>query len=345
MIVPYSVDVPMQRVPWANWFLIGFTALFSLAAWGYAHHVDESEERSARELMLLERQLSQQPLPSPEQLKRIHELQKKLTEPEENPYPLGLARDRKAFLTVFTYPLLHGGVLHFLGNMAFLFCFGNAVNAKLGHWQFLVVYFLLGMFAGLAWLALGTGPMLIGASGAIMGIAGVFFVLYPLNNVQVFLLLFPFYFRPLMFEISSCWVVLFAMAWDFFGTILLNSRIAYVCHLGGELVGVGLMCGLLALGYYRPTRGERNLLQVLGLRKTKKSRYERDREIEQEVNAMMARRDTAASPKLRQPPWEAEADASKPPRRRRAARPSDDEEVEKPRPVRKKKPRTEEDED
>ena len=78
------------------------------------------------------------------------------------------------------------GVLHLLGNLLFLFTFGNAVNAKLGHLPFLALYFGSGAFAGLAWLLLGSRVPVLGASGAIMGITGAFLVLYPLNEISYY---------------------------------------------------------------------------------------------------------------------------------------------------------------
>ena len=74
---------------------------------------------------------------------------------------------------------LHAGWMHLLGNMFFLWLFGNAVNAKLGHWQFLALYFLAGIFAGGIYLIFGPAIPVLGASGAIMGVMGAFFMLLP----------------------------------------------------------------------------------------------------------------------------------------------------------------------
>jgi membrane associated rhomboid family serine protease len=178
---------------------------------------------------------------------------------------LALWRDEFSVIQLVGYLGVHAGPVHLAGNMMFLFCFGNAVNARLGHAQFLILYFLLGVIAGAAWLFLGRGDALAGASGAIMGITGVFFVLYPRNEVSV---LYWIFIRAAgAFQLSSYWVVLFYMAFDVWGTLFADDEVAYVCHLGGELFGAAIAVALLALGFYKATADEENLLQVLGLQK------------------------------------------------------------------------------
>jgi hypothetical protein len=60
--------------------------------------------------------------------------------------------------------------------------------------------------------------------------------------------------------------IVFYMAWDLFGTMRLTgeSGVAYVCHLGGEVVGIAIACGLVAGGFVRSARGEQNLLELWG---------------------------------------------------------------------------------
>lgn len=239
MLLPYSVDVPMERWPYANWALIGLTCLASLAIWAQPtppvwdgqEPVEQAVERLRREV-------------------------------DEPVSKLGLSREHFQVWQPFTYVLVHADVFHLAGNMLFLFCFGNAINSRLGHTLFLVLYFALGMVAGLAWLCFDRGGALIGASGAIMGIVGLFFVLYPLNEVRVWYWWFVYFGT---WEVSSCWLILLYLLFDLFGTVAgRGDGVAYLCHLAGAAAGIIAGFALLATGFLRPLYYERNLLQVLG---------------------------------------------------------------------------------
>ena len=221
MLVPYNVDVPMERIPWANWVLIGVTTIVSLA-------VTTSEPDSLVRTLVLFRgsgfQLTQLP----------------------------------------GHLLVHGGFLHLLGNMVFLFCFGNAINAKLGHATFLAFYFAVGMLAGVAWLVGGSGYAAVGASGAIMGVVGAFLVLYPKNEVSVFYLWFGF---GDTFEVSSCSLIACYLVFDVAGVMFFqDGGVAYIAHVVGALVGIAVAVALLWTGRIESTRYERNLLQVFNIR-------------------------------------------------------------------------------
>src|ERR671919_2470368 len=106
-------------------------------------------------------------------------------------YAYGLVPAYFSFATVFTSMFVHGGFAHLIGNMLFLWIFGDNVEDRLGHGRFLTFYFLCGFLAALSQLALdpeSTVPM-VGASGAIAGVMGAYLVLYPHSRV---LMLFPF---------------------------------------------------------------------------------------------------------------------------------------------------------
>ncbi|MBY0525856.1 MAG: rhomboid family intramembrane serine protease [Gemmataceae bacterium] len=244
MLIPYNVDVPMARWPIANWALIGVTVVVSLVMMTADHR-----------RVTIDPDIMDDPTPE-----KIQEMRERIMNPP--PPRLSLVRGKFNPIRLISYTLVHADVLHLLGNMIFLFVFGNAINAKLGHAAFLAWYFLLGAVAGLAWLALGSGAALVGASGAIMGLTGMFLVFYPRNDVRIF---YSVGFVGGGFEVSSYWLVLFYMTSDlFFSLVDPNGGVAYVCHLGGELVGLGGALGLLMLGMAQPTMGEANLLQVLG---------------------------------------------------------------------------------
>jgi membrane associated rhomboid family serine protease len=264
MLVPYNVDVPMERWPFANWVLMTVTSVVSLGLF----------------IAELQHDLHRIKVPSPggseitESIKKLEELRKAIEHPTAPAGSLQRGDDFRPWQLI-TYTLVHADPLHLIGNMVFLFCFGNAVNAKLGHGLFLGLYFCLGAVAGLAWLGLGKGLALVGASGAIMGIVGLFLVLYPNNDVSVF-----FWFTLAWmgsFEARSWAVALVGMAFDLLGTMFDGGAVAYVCHLGGELVGIAIGLGLVAWGLTPPSDGEQNLLQLWGVHpETKRRRRRRD---------------------------------------------------------------------
>ncbi len=109
-------------------------------------------------------------------------------------HAFGLVPAEFTIASLFTSMFVHGGFLHFAGNMLYLWIFGDNVEDRFGHIRFLVFYMLCGTAAAVAQTAMDPGsaiPM-VGASGAIAGVLGAYFVLYPHSRV---LTLFPF---PLM---------------------------------------------------------------------------------------------------------------------------------------------------
>jgi membrane associated rhomboid family serine protease len=251
MFLPYTVDVPMERVPLANWVLIGATTLITFGVFfGLGlpdagdwpdDDIDPAEVRVGRHGSAFD--------------------------PEPAVTSLALRRDRFALFQLFTYTLVHADVFHLVGNMIFLFCFGNAVNAKLGHAPFLVLYFLLGATAGAVQMLVVKDPLpIVGASGAIMGVVGIFLVLYPRNEVSV---LWGWWWGvggAGTFEIASAWLILMFLGWDLLGTLLAREGgVAYVAHLSGAVAGIMVAAGLVHLGFAPPARGEENLLQLVGL--------------------------------------------------------------------------------
>ncbi len=94
-----------------------------------------------------------------------------------------------AWATVFTSMFMHGGVMHLLGNMLYLWIFGNNVEDSMGRGRFVAFYLLCGMAAALAqaFAAPGSEVPMIGASGAIGGVLGAYLMLHPKANVRVFM--------------------------------------------------------------------------------------------------------------------------------------------------------------
>ena len=97
-------------------------------------------------------------------------------------------------LTIFTSMFLHGGILHLLGNMLFLWIYGNNIEDSMGHTKFLIFYLLCGFAAALlqAIISIESSTPMIGASGAVSGVLSAYFLLFPKARVLTLLILFIF---------------------------------------------------------------------------------------------------------------------------------------------------------
>jgi len=164
-------------------------------------------------------------------------------------------------LSWVTSTFFHGGLLHLAGNMLFLFVFGNAINHKLGQVGFVIAYLGLGLCGSLAHLAADGRPAL-GASGAICGLAGMFLIYFPRNDVSCFWWIL---FRAGSFSCSSVFVLLYFAAWDVLWLVALGSgsSVGHAAHLGGWCSGILLAILLLATGVVKMQSDEQDLLSVL----------------------------------------------------------------------------------
>jgi len=139
-----------------------------------------------------------------------------------------------------TYQFLHVGFMHLLGNMIFLFLFGNHVEDRLGKVGYLAFYLAGGVLAGLGHCMLETTSVL-GASGAVAGVTGAYLALFPLTNVTVVY----WFFIVGAFEVSSVVLILFQIAQNLFAQILGFQGVAYLAHLSGYAYGLIIGLGLL----------------------------------------------------------------------------------------------------
>jgi membrane associated rhomboid family serine protease len=159
---------------------------------------------------------------------------------------------------LFGHMWLHGGIVHLLGNMLFLWIFGNAICAKIGNLRYIPVYIGMGLIAGISHLIFVGGSML-GASGAINGIVGMFLVLFPQNEITCYFV----YIAVKQFNVSSGWVILFWLAFDILGAVLGGGGVAYFAHLGGFAGGVVLAILMLKYKMVTMERYEKSLLQII----------------------------------------------------------------------------------
>jgi membrane associated rhomboid family serine protease len=153
----------------------------------------------------------------------------------------------QAFVPLVTSMFLHGGWMHLLGNMLFLWVFGGSVEETLGHLQYLIFYFICGIGSALVHMFVNWGSTVptIGASGAISGIMGAFIVLYPSARVTTLipaLLLFFTVRIPAVLMLGYWFFIQF-----FSGVASLGvgdqGGVAWWAHVGGFILGAVLVAG------------------------------------------------------------------------------------------------------
>jgi membrane associated rhomboid family serine protease len=149
------------------------------------------------------------------------------------------------WLTVFTSMFLHGSVLHLGGNMLYLWIFGNNVEDALGHLRFLVFYFLCGCLAAAAQIAVSASsptPM-IGASGAIAGVLGAYYMKFPHARVRCLVFLF-FLVTVVMLPAGLVLLVWFLLqVWQSLTITAqgVQGGVAVFAHIGGFIAGWALV--------------------------------------------------------------------------------------------------------
>jgi len=149
----------------------------------------------------------------------------------------------------FSSMFLHGGWSHLIGNMVFLWVFGNAINDRFGHVGYAAFYLAGGVMAGVGYQLASPDAPALGASGAISAVTGAYLVLLP--RARVTLLMF-FYFIT-TFEVSSWFFLLFQVLFNMFMTASDmagpgGGGVAYSAHAAGYLFGIIMGIGVLALG-------------------------------------------------------------------------------------------------
>jgi membrane associated rhomboid family serine protease len=173
---------------------------------------------------------------------------------------------------LFGHMWLHGGLMHIIGNLIFLWLFGNAVCSKIGNLFYLPIYVILGMVAAISHLLFFSDIPILGASGAINGIVGMYLVFFPENSISCFFFLL---FRPIWFTVRSFWMILLWFAFDILGAMSGSGGVAYLAHIGGFVAGVALAIIMLRTKMIVMERDETSILKLLGLEKKENSQARR----------------------------------------------------------------------
>jgi membrane associated rhomboid family serine protease len=151
-------------------------------------------------------------------------------------------------ISLFTSMFLHGGVLHILGNMLFLWVFGASVEDHLGHIPYLMFYLICGLGAGVTHILANWGSTVpsIGASGAISGVMGAYIVLFPRSKILTLVPIIIFFFTvrlPAVLILGYWFLIQFLSGFFSLGEVD-QTGVAWWAHIGGFLLGA-----LLAFGF------------------------------------------------------------------------------------------------
>lgn len=206
MIFPVRTDVPLRSRPWMNWLIILANVAVSVWGWKYPT-IAEHYELNARDPHLV---------------------------------------------NFLSYAFLHqaGAIapwlsIHLIGNMLALYMFGNNVNDRLGSVGYLALYLAGAVFAAVGCVLVpGSGPRVIGASGAVMAITGAYLVLFPRSHIT---LMYVLVLVNGAVEIPCMYLVSFFVALDLAMNLAGSSGVAHTAHIWGVLLGFGVCAGLLAI--------------------------------------------------------------------------------------------------
>ncbi|HEY3131786.1 MAG TPA: rhomboid family intramembrane serine protease [Acidobacteriota bacterium] len=142
------------------------------------------------------------------------------------------------YVTLLTAMFMHGGLMHILGNMVYLWVFGNNIEGALGHVRYLSFYLACGVLAGLTHVTLNPSSTIpsLGASGAISGVLGAYLVMFPKGRVKILV--------GRMITETSAWVALGGWIALQLLSVALSPRnqggggVAFWAHIGGFFAGM-----------------------------------------------------------------------------------------------------------
>jgi len=159
----------------------------------------------------------------------------------------GIVPDHLNIFSLLTSMFIHGGFLHILGNMWFLWVFGRAIEDILGHLKFLVFYLACGLAAGLIHILVNASSPVptVGASGAIAGVMGAYLIKFPRARIVT---LIPIIIFITTVDIPAAFLLLYWFAIQFFSGVgsvgysqASSGDVAWFAHIGGFLAGMGLI--------------------------------------------------------------------------------------------------------
>jgi membrane associated rhomboid family serine protease len=236
-LIPIHDDNPTRRTPVVTWVLIAVNVVVFLVS---PIAFDLPLAGTSRAELCEEEVFFLQWAAIPDELVDNEPLVQEGDRVRAGPCVFTVDYQKSPVLSVLTAMFLHGGWLHLLGNLLFLFVFGNNVEDRLGHFRYLLFYLGCGYAATYAFALAQPASQtpLVGASGAIAGVLGAYLVLFPRARV---LSLVPFlFFIP--FRLPA-WLVLgswFLLQWLYAsGTGVSDAGgVAYLAHVAGFIAGI-----------------------------------------------------------------------------------------------------------
>jgi membrane associated rhomboid family serine protease len=172
----------------------------------------------------------------------------------------GVVPDRLHYSSLLTSMFLHGGWMHLIGNMWFLWIFGDNVEDILGHGKYLLFYLLAGVVAALAQVVFTPGsrvPM-VGASGAIAGVMGAYMIKFPHSRILTLIPVIVFFTTV---EVPAFFMLLYWFAIQFFSGVgsiayshVSQGGVAFLAHGGGVVAGIILILSMRTREPYRRRR-------------------------------------------------------------------------------------------
>jgi len=213
MLLPIRTNIWPRRTPYANYALIAINVLVFLASYGELHVYI----------------FSGQPIRLPIRPWAVQWL---------------LVPAHRQYWQFLTYAFLHGSLVHILGNMFFLYLFGNNINDKLGHLWYLLFYLCGAILSGLGHAAMNWSSIAptLGASGAVAAVTGAYLVLFPQTLITV---LYWFFFIGTV-EVPAMYFIAIKMILIDNGIARYTDGVAYDAHLAGYAYGIGVTLLLLA---------------------------------------------------------------------------------------------------
>lgn len=212
-MIPLKDDAPRSTIPVVNYFLIGLNVLVFLF-----------------ELTL------------PARAQRGFELQFAFIPYHVDRWLAGSAPFDYALVPIFTSMFLHAGWWHLIGNMWFLYIFGDNVEDRLGHFRYLITYLLCGLGASLTHLIFNLHSRIptVGASGAIAGVLGAYFLLFPSARVLTWFFVFVLW-LPAWLVLGYWFVIQFLSGAASTITATTTTPVAFWAHVGGFITGLLLV--------------------------------------------------------------------------------------------------------
>ena len=228
MVMPVRDRLPTSRRPWVNrlLLLINIVVFVFFEPWGAA-------DTCAQQAFFLEYAAIPNEITQGEPLDPAEVAAS--TSPECG---LTTIPDKPVYLSILTAMFLHAGWAHLLGNMLFLWIFGDNVEDRYGHLRYLGFYLLCGALATLIFVlpSASSPSTLVGASGAIAGVLGSYLLMFPRSRVTVIVM--PFWFLP--FRLPALLVLGFWLVLQLLEVRVDNMAgggVAYLAHVAGFVAG------------------------------------------------------------------------------------------------------------